>query len=192
MRANRRKRAQRLRLIVDTLPYETRVAMLEGLMRYEIIAGAYSDRAGGVCPMLAAHRCGGRTDLRSFARAWDRFTGTGRRARRASERELRTLTAQLETSLWREDQARYAHSSFGPAEPGAREQPPSAPAEVAGQAPAENARKAVTEVAGAWLLPFRDWDEYRNALELAMRQIEGEPAADQVAEKVAEKLLSSS
>src|SRR4029453_17645245 len=77
------KNAERLRLIVDTLPYETRAAMLEGLEQYDIIAGAYSNRDGGVCPMLAAHRCGGRTDLRSFARAWDRFTGAGR-ARHAS------------------------------------------------------------------------------------------------------------
>jgi hypothetical protein len=108
MRRTKHKHAERLRLIVDTLPYKTRGAMLEGLEQYNIIAGAYSSRDGGVCPMLAAHRCGGRTDLRSFARAWDRFTGAGR-ARRASERELRTLVAQLETSLWREDQARYAH-----------------------------------------------------------------------------------
>ena len=56
--------------------------------------------------MLAAHRCGGRTDFSSFARAWDRFTGAGSRARSASERELRTLRAQLEASLWREDDAR--------------------------------------------------------------------------------------
>ena len=75
--------------------------MLEGIGRYDrIIVGAYTDRNGGVCPMLAAHRCGGRTDFRSFARAWDRFTGAGRRARSATERELRTLTAQLEASIW--------------------------------------------------------------------------------------------
>src|ERR671918_810443 len=99
----RRRQAQRLRAVVDCLPYETRVAMLEGIGRYErIIVGAYTDRTGGVCPMLAAHRCGGRTDFRSFARAWDCFTGAGRRARTATERELRTLTAHLEASLWEE------------------------------------------------------------------------------------------
>src|SRR5919109_2453807 len=103
MRRGTAKRTQRLRLIVDTLPYETRVAMLEGLRRYEIIVGAYSDRNGGVCPMLAAHRCGGRTDFRAFARAWDRFTGAGRRSRKASQREVTTLMAQIEASLWRED-----------------------------------------------------------------------------------------
>ncbi len=107
LRRGRRREAQRLRSVVDCLPYETRVAMLEGICRYDrIIVGAYTDRTGGVCPMLAAHRCGGRTDFRSFARAWDGFTGAGRRARSATERELRTLTAQLEASVWAEDELR--------------------------------------------------------------------------------------
>jgi hypothetical protein len=162
MRRARNKHAERLRLIVDTLPYETRVAMLEGLKQYDIIAGAYSNRDGGVCPMLAAHRCGGRTDLRSFARAWDRFTGAGR-ARRASERELRTLAAQLESSLWREDQARYAHR-----------------AEVERLEPATQptVEEATTELAetGAWLLPYRDLEEYARALRHALAQFEDAPS----------------
>src|ERR671934_2937688 len=101
----RRKRhtIEDLRRAIDCLPVETRVAMLTGVRSNDIIAGAYTDRSGGVCPMLAAHRCGGRTDYRSFARAWDRFTGAGRRARRATERELRTLTAHLEASLWKDE-----------------------------------------------------------------------------------------
>lgn len=72
--------------------------MLRGLDENEIIAGAYVDGDGGVCPMLAAHRGGGRTSLASFAKAWDRYTGA-HRARRASERELRTLRILLEESL---------------------------------------------------------------------------------------------
>ena len=60
----------------------TREAMLTGIRSHEIIVGAYSDRAGGVCPMLAAHRCGGRTSFISFARAWDRFARAKRAARR--------------------------------------------------------------------------------------------------------------
>ena len=100
----KRRDTERLRNVVECLPYETRVAMLQGLQRYDrIIVGAYSDRSGGVCPMLAAHRCGGRTDFRSFARAWDRFTGAGRRARRASEREVTTLMAHVEACILRED-----------------------------------------------------------------------------------------
>ena len=49
--------------------------------------------------MLAAHRNGGRTDFASFARAWDEFTGAGRRSRRATRRELRALRSYLELSL---------------------------------------------------------------------------------------------
>src|SRR4051794_38027984 len=91
-----------LRLAIDCLPVGTRRAMLEGIRSNEIIVGAYADRAGGVCPMLAAHRCGGRTSFVSFARAWDRFAGA-RRARRATGRELRVLEGQLEASLLADD-----------------------------------------------------------------------------------------
>jgi hypothetical protein len=87
-----------LRQAIDLLPLRTRTAMLEGIRSNEIIVGAYSDRMGGVCPMLAAHRCGGRTSFISFARAWDRFSGA-KRARRATARELRALEANLEASI---------------------------------------------------------------------------------------------
>jgi hypothetical protein len=53
--------------------------MLDGIANSRIIVGAYTDRQGGVCPMLAAHRNGGRTSLASFARAWDRYTDATRR-----------------------------------------------------------------------------------------------------------------
>jgi hypothetical protein len=147
--------------------------MLQGLQRYDrIIVGAYSDRSGGVCPMLAAHRCGGRTDFRSFARAWDRFTGAGRRARKANEREVRTLCTQLEASLWREDELR---------------------AEIAGLArgsvppPAEAAPER--EQRGAWLRPFRRWDGYREAVAAALRQLAGrEPQAPAEAEEREEEV----
>jgi hypothetical protein len=161
----KRRETERLRHVVDCLPYETRVAMLQGLQRYDrIIVGAYSDRSGGVCPMLAAHRCGGRTDFRSFARAWDRFTGAGRRARRASDREVRTLCAQIEASLWREDDLR---------------------AEIAGlarrPAPSSGERAPRRREGGAWLRPFRRWDGYREAVAAALRQLGGrdpEPQGD--------------
>jgi hypothetical protein len=73
--------------------------MLRGLDADQIIVGAYTDRDGGICPMLAAHRHGGRTDFASFARAWDEFTDAGRRSRRATRRELRALRSYLELSL---------------------------------------------------------------------------------------------
>src|SRR3954449_8225267 len=98
MRAKRRV-AQELRQAIDCLPERTRRAMLDGIEANEIIVGAYTDRRGGVCPMLAAHRHGGRTSLASFAKAWDRYTGARRRPRPATERELRTLRAMLEASL---------------------------------------------------------------------------------------------
>ena len=89
-----------LRLTIDCLPVATREAMLDGVRHSErIIVGAYTDGHGGVCPMLAAHRRGGRTNFLSFARAWDRFTRAGKRARTASRRELRILAGQLEASL---------------------------------------------------------------------------------------------
>src|SRR3954466_13729954 len=87
-----------LRLAIDCLPRRTPLAMLEGGAPNELIVGAYTDRKGGVCPMLAAHRLGGRTNFISFARAWDRFA-RAKRARRATERELHVLRAQLEGSL---------------------------------------------------------------------------------------------
>jgi hypothetical protein len=131
------------------------MAMLDGMRRYDrIIVGAYTDRTGGVCPMLAAHRCGGRTDFRSFARAWDRFTGAGKRARSATEREVRTLTAQLEASIWTEDERRAEMLRI--------DVPPRP----------EPRRRRV----GAWLGPFRRWDGYRTAVESALRQERGEAA----------------
>lgn len=87
-----------LRLVIDCLPTHTREAMLEGIRSNPIIVGAYSDRDGGVCPMLAAHRCGGRTNFISFARAWDAFTGV-KRARLATRRELGILESHLVASL---------------------------------------------------------------------------------------------
>ena len=92
--------ARDLRTAIDCLPLQTRRAMLEGVESNRIIVGAYTDRSGGVCPMLAAHRNGGRTSLASFARAWDSYTGVrGRRTRPATERELGTLRTMLEASI---------------------------------------------------------------------------------------------
>jgi hypothetical protein len=79
------------------LPIETKQAMLAGLEAETIVTGAYT-HDGGICPMLAAHRRGGRTDRDSFAKAWDRYTGANK-GRVATERELRTLRTMLEASL---------------------------------------------------------------------------------------------
>jgi len=91
---------EQLRLTIDCLPVSTREAMLEAVQsRERIIVGAYVDGEGGVCPMLAAHQAGGRTAFLPFAKAWDRFTKAGRRARLATQRELDILIGQLQASL---------------------------------------------------------------------------------------------
>jgi hypothetical protein len=97
----RRNTAQRLRNSVEALPNHTKRAMLDGIKHNRVIVGAYVDKRGGVCPMLAAHRNGGRTDFGSFARAWDAFTGA-KKPRRASAREVRTLRGYLEVALIRD------------------------------------------------------------------------------------------
>jgi hypothetical protein len=101
MRHRRQATIRDLRTAVDCLPRATKIAMLNGIRSNPIIVGAYTD-GDGICPMLAAHRAGGRTSFISFARAWDQFAFREvrkGRARRATERELRVLRAQLEASL---------------------------------------------------------------------------------------------
>src|SRR3954452_14479356 len=114
-----------LRLAIDCLPVTTREAMLTGIRSNEIIVGAYTDRDGGVCPMLAAHLNGGRTSLASFARAWDRYTGA-RRRRPASEREVRTLRAMLEASLMYADEVSELASAAAEHQALLEAQPPKA------------------------------------------------------------------
>jgi hypothetical protein len=99
----RRAPVEELRRAIDCLPAATRQAMLDGVQANErIIAGAYVDGHGGVCPMLAAHRRGARTNLLSFARAWDRFARARRQMRTVTQRELDILVRQLQSSLMRE------------------------------------------------------------------------------------------
>lgn len=157
---SRRPPIDQLRTAIDCLPFETRVAMLEGVRANDIIVGAYTDRSGGVCPMLAAHRCGGRTNFIGFAKAWDRFATVRRDARRATEREIRVLTAHLEASLLAEDeastdfkQAIAEHRSLV-ARRGERVRPGDPH-----RAPELSRREG-----WAWMRPFRRYDEYARAL----------------------------
>jgi len=89
-----------LRRSIDTLPERTRLAMLSGLGSNTVITGAFSD-GSGVCPMLAAHRNGGRANCVSFPDAWDIFTGVHGRGitRQATQYEVLQLRLQLEESL---------------------------------------------------------------------------------------------
>ena len=117
-----RRRAQALSRAIAELPNETRRAMLDAAETEELIIGAYTDRRGRMCPMLAAHRRGSRTQVGTFPRAWDSF-GHAHRPRPASERELEILKALLQESLAGSPPAR--ESSAG-ASAGAAEQPLSA------------------------------------------------------------------
>jgi hypothetical protein len=103
--AKRRNNAERLRNAVYAMPSHTKQAMLRGIRGNRVIVGAYVDKRGGVCPMLAAHRNGGRTNFGTFSRAWDAFTRAGKKPRRASRREVRTLEGYLEMALMREGAA---------------------------------------------------------------------------------------
>ena len=89
------------------MPFRTtpRRRCSRGIRGNRVIVGAYVDKRGGVCPMLAAHRNGGRTDFGTFARAWDAYTGAKRKPRRASRREVRTLEGYLEIALTRDGAA---------------------------------------------------------------------------------------
>jgi hypothetical protein len=122
--------------------------MLEGIDANRIIVGAYTDRQGGVCPMLAAHRNGGRTSLASFARAWDRYTGARRRPRPATDRELITLRAMLEASI--------ALDETPPLRDVAPRRRPTGER--------HRARELRFQPGWAWLRPFRRLDEYERAL----------------------------
>jgi hypothetical protein len=148
--------------------------MLEGIRGNPIIAGAYTDRSG-ICPMLAAHRAGGRTSAIAFARAWDRFAFGGGRAgrpRRATVRELRVLTAHLEASLLAEDdagrdlaEAIASHRRLV----AAREPSPDRPGD------AHRARELASVPGWSWTRVTRSLDEYERALEQLGEQPERQP-----------------
>jgi len=152
--------------------------MLHGVRSNDIIVGAYTDRRGGVCPMLAAHRCGGRTSFLSFARSWDRFTGAKNRARRATGRELRILVTHLEASLLAEE--RYdLRDDLGAAIEDHRRlvsrRRRSSAAEPRTRRPGDPDRAPeLSQRAGwAWLRPFRRYDDYARA----MSRVDAERAA---------------
>ena len=100
MTRSREHAVEDLRRALETLPTRTRQAMLIGLENNTVIAGAFST-SGGACPMLAAHRAGGRTSCSSFPDAWDRFTGVyGRQiVRPATEYEVQVLRQEIVASL---------------------------------------------------------------------------------------------
>jgi hypothetical protein len=152
--------------------------MLQGVRSNDIIVGAYTDRRGGVCPMLAAHRCGGRTSFLSFARAWDRFAKAKARARRATERELRVLVTHLEASLLAEERYDLGDdlgAAIADHQRLVAERRSSDGAEPRTRRPGDPDRSG--ELSGragwAWLRPFRRYDDYARA----MSRVEAQRAA---------------
>jgi hypothetical protein len=97
-----RNREAELLVAVRSLPLRTRQAMLEAARQERIVTGAYTDNRGGACPLLAAHRRGGRTNAPSFADAWDAFTGATE-SRPAKPAEIATLRTLLAASLPKPD-----------------------------------------------------------------------------------------
>ncbi|MEA2458609.1 MAG: hypothetical protein QOC95_1581 [Thermoleophilaceae bacterium] len=158
------------------MPARTREAMLEGIGKNEIIVGAYTDRKGRVCPMLAAHRHGGRTSLSSFARAWDRYTGASRRPRPATEREVRTLRAMLEASLIYEVDSELAAAATDHRASLERNHEAAAAERKRRRVPTGETSR-LGELKGragwSWLRVFRRYDDYAAAL----AQVESEERA---------------
>lgn len=100
MTTPREQAVAELRRSIDVLPERTRKAMLVGLGNNTVITGAFAG-GDGACPMMAAHRAGGRTSVCSFPQAWDTFCGVaGRRiVRPATEYEVQILRREIEASL---------------------------------------------------------------------------------------------
>jgi hypothetical protein len=167
MRSPRRPPIEELRQAIDCLPLTTRVAMLDGVRSNRIIVGAYTDRRGGVCPMLAAHRCGGRTNFLVFAKAWDRFAGARRRSRRATPRELRVLVSHLEASILASEDAsvELSRAIAEHRELVARRATPR-PGDP------DRSHELGDRHGWAWLRPFRRYDEYERALETVRAEAE--------------------
>ncbi len=149
--------------------------MLRGIDSNAIIVGGYTDGEGGVCPMLAAHRNGGRTSFASFARAWDAFTGAGKRPRRASRREIRVLRTYLEMSLLEDDTRIGAGVSLTAIAKQIRAER----REVAERDPAPDrprpgdphrARELRRRSRWSWLRPARRYDVYQATLAAASEQ----------------------
>jgi hypothetical protein len=184
MRTKRRTTIEDLRTAIQALPRRTRIAMLDGIRDEPIIVGAYAHR-DGICPMLAAHRRGGRTNLISFARAWDRFAYTGARVtgpRPATARELLVLRTQLEASLLEEEapesdlasaitqhrelvsrRQRAEQALLSTCQPRREPVPPARRRERVGDP--NRTQELRLRPGWAWLRPVRRYDEYRWALE---------------------------
>jgi hypothetical protein len=195
MATRRNATIHELRHAIDCLPTHTKRAMLEGIRSEQIIVGAYS-KDGGICPMLAAHRRGGRTSLISFAKAWDAFAfRSSRRAdpRRATRRELLVLSSHLEASLLEDEgpspelATAIAEHKRLVAERPAVEPAPRPPRRRVRPGDPDRSQELRKHGGWSWLRIFRRYDDYQRALDLldAMPQA---PATETEAEAVFERV----
>lgn len=101
MATSREQARAELRRSIDVLPERTRKAMLHGLGNNTVITGAFAASGQGACPMMVAHREGGRTSCCTFPEAWDKFTGVHGRhiVREATPYEVQILCEEIEASL---------------------------------------------------------------------------------------------
>ena len=206
MRRRDRNPAERLRFAVQSLPRATREAMLRGIAANPIVVGAYVDRdSGGICPMLAAHRNGGRTNLGSFARAWDRYTGA-KRPRLATRREVSTLRSLLEGSIAedisdgtsiaaaaaqiRAERAELAARQAECATPEAPAvtEPDDVPIRVRRRTDTGERHRAAElreRLRWSWMRPARRYEEFQDLLAAAEEQLSAEQAAPADEERAA-------
>ncbi|HET9721387.1 MAG TPA: hypothetical protein VFP55_15010 [Solirubrobacteraceae bacterium] len=189
MRDRQSTALRQLREAIDCLPRATRLAMLEGISRNPIIAGAYAD-AAGICPMLAAHRAGGRTSFIAFARAWDAFAFRSSRrcaARPATERELLVLRTHLEASLLEDDcpeqdlaAAAAEHRALMARRPAAERAPSDASDHRPRPGDPDRSRELQRRSGWRWMRVVRSLDEYERALEALAQDTRGTAEAGEL------------
>jgi hypothetical protein len=130
-----------------------------------LIAGAYAASELGACPLLAAHRRGGREHGRStFAGEWDRFTGTPQgRPRLITDHEREILESLVRESLAPGDALMLPAASLARA----MRVPPAPPGRRSERDPGRDADRSAElgSVEGwAWLGVYRRLDDYEAAL----------------------------
>ena len=161
-------------MAIEWLPIDTKRAMLDAIEHNRIIVGAYTDRDGGVCPMLAAHRNGGRTSFASFARAWDRYTKRRQPlAPRDASASSRTLRTMLEAASPR---TRPTARRFGEAIAQHRElQGQRAARRVADTGERNRTPELRKRHGWAWTRLFRRYEDYEAAMAAAREPGQGAP-----------------
>ena len=184
MKRAAKDRAEELPQAIEELSVTTRAAMLQAVRcpATRLIAGSYVAPGGGVCPLLAAHRCGGRTHdgstgVSTFADVWDRYTGASASEPRPIEQaERQMLEGLLVASLAREQHRREAAERRERREREARGaiarvragRGARLEALLSAQGDENRARELARRAGWAWLGVYRRYDEYRAAVAQAL------------------------